>query len=242
MARSTNALPETMPNRTKIDIPTLLAQVPLFASQGPEELARLTRGTRELTATRGEILFHKGDQPSGFYLVVEGQIKLALTSARGNEKVVDVIGAGQTFGEAVMFMEATHVVFAQALSDAKLLLISKAVLLGELENDPQFACKMLGALSMRLHHLIADVEAYSLHSGRQRIIGYLLREHDDDDVGEASELAVRLPTSKGVVASRLNLTQEHFSRILHELSESGLIVVEGRTIRIPDVARLRACD
>ena len=117
MARSTKALPETMPNRTKIDIPTLLAQVPLFASLGPEELARLTRGTRELTATRGEILFHKGDPPSGFYLVIEGQIKLALTSARGNEKVVDVIGAGQTFGEAVMFMEATHVVFAQALVD-----------------------------------------------------------------------------------------------------------------------------
>ena len=235
-----------MSNRAKLDIPTLLAQVPLFGSLGAEELARLTRGTRELTAARGEILFHKGDQPSGFYLVVEGQIKLALTSARGNEKVVDVISAGQTFGEAVMFMEATHVVFAQALSDAKLLLISKAVLLGELENDPQFACKMLGALSMRLHHLIADVEAYSLHSGRQRIIGYLLREHDQDQdheqTVETNELAVRLPTSKGVVASRLNLTQEHFSRILHELSESGLIVVQGRTIHIPDVARLRDCD
>ena len=233
-----------MSNCAKLDIPTLLAQVPLFGSLGAEELARLTRGTRELTAARGEILFHKGDQPSGFYLVAEGQIKLALTSARGNEKVVDVISAGQTFGEAVMFMEATHVVFAQALSDAKLLLISKAVLLGELENDPQFACKMLGALSMRLHHLIADVEAYSLHSGRQRIIGYLLREHDQDheQTGETNELAVRLPTSKGVVASRLNLTQEHFSRILHELSESGLIVVQGRTIHIPDVARLRTCD
>ena len=235
-----------MQTRTNFDIPALLAQVPLFNSLGDDELARLARGTRELTAARGEILFHKGDAPSGFYLVLDGQVKLALTSARGNEKVVDVISAGQTFGEAVMFMEATHVVFAQALSDAKLLLISKAVLLGELENDPQFACKMLGALSMRLHHLIADVEAYSLHSGRQRIIGYLLREHDQDQdheqTSETNELAVRLPTSKGVVASRLNLTQEHFSRILHELSDSGLIIVEGRTIRIPDVARLRACD
>ena len=40
-------------------------------------------------------------------------------------------------------------------------------------------------------------------------------------------------SGKGVIASRLNLTQEHFSRILHELSESGLITVDGRTIRIP---------
>ncbi len=231
-----------MQTRTNFDTPALLAQVPLFNSLGDDELARLARGTRELTAARGEILFHKGDAPSGFYLILDGQVKLALTSARGNEKVVDVIGPGQTFGEAVMFMDATHVVFAQALVETRLLLISRAVLLGELENDPQLARKMLAALSMRLHHLIADVEAYSLHSGRQRIIGYLLREHDDSDADEKKELAVRLPTSKGVVASRLNLTQEHFSRILHELSDSGLIVVEGRTIRIPDVARLRACD
>lgn len=231
-----------MQTRTNFDTPALLAQVPLFNSLGDDELARLARGTRELTAARGEILFHKGDAPSGFYLILDGQVKLALTSARGNEKVVDVIGPGQTFGEAVMFMDATHVVFAQALVETRLLLISRAVLLDELENDPQLARKMLAALSMRLHHLIADVEAYSLHSGRQRIIGYLLREHDDSDADEKKELAVRLPTSKGVVASRLNLTQEHFSRILHELSDSGLIVVEGRTIRIPDVARLRACD
>ncbi|MEZ7912935.1 MAG: Crp/Fnr family transcriptional regulator [Propionivibrio sp.] len=232
-----------MQTRTNFDIPALLAQVPLFNSLGDDELARLARGTRELTAARGEILFHKGDAPSGFYLVLDGQVKLALTSARGNEKVVDVIGSGQTFGEAVMFMDATHVVFAQALVETRLLLISRTVLLGELEKDPQLARKMLAALSMRLHHLIADVEAYSLHSGRQRIIGYLLREHDDTgEAAESNELAVRLPTSKGVVASRLNLTQEHFSRILHEFSDSGLIIVEGRTIRIPDVARLRACD
>ena len=51
-----------------------------------------------------------------------------------------------------------------------------------------------------------------------------------------------LPTNKGIIASRLNLTQEHFSRILHELSEKGLVVVEGRKIHIPDVGKLRTYD
>ena len=111
---------------------------------------------------------------------------------------------------------------------------------------------MIAGLSMRLHHLISDVESYSLCSGRQRIIGYLLREIPTD--GEKS-ITVTLPTSKGIIASRLNLTQEHFSRILHELSEKGLIVVdgrergekglvvvEGRKIHIPDVGKLRTYD
>ena len=55
-------------------------------------------------------------------------------------------------------------------------------------------------------------------------------------------LTVTLPTSKGTIASRLNLTQEHFSRILHELSEKGLILVKGRKISIPDVEKLRTYD
>ena len=66
-----------MQTRTNFDTPALLAQVPLFNSLGDDELARLARGTRELTAARGEILFHKGDAPSGFYLILDGQVKLA---------------------------------------------------------------------------------------------------------------------------------------------------------------------
>ena len=228
-----------MQTRTNFDIPALLAQVPLFNSLGDDELARLARGTRELTAARGEILFHKGDAPSGFYLVLDGQVKLALTSARGNEKVVDVIGSGQTFGEAVMFMDKPHMVYAQTLSDSQLLHIAKAVIIEELEKDPKLGRKMIAGLSIRLHHLVTDVESYSLHSGRQRIIGYLLRDNIDSD---EKSLSVTLPTNKGIIASRLNLTQEHFSRILHELSEKGLILVKGRKISIPDVEKLRTYD
>jgi CRP-like cAMP-binding protein len=53
------------------------------------------------------------------------------------------------------------------------------------------------------------------------------------------QVSIRLPTSKGTIASRLNLTQEHFSRILSELTSAGLIQVEGRVIHIPDIGRLR---
>ena len=67
---------------------------------------------------------------------------------------------------------------------------------------------------------------------------YLLRELPDST--EADETAsVTLQTSKGVIASRLNLTQEHFSRILHELAEAGLLQVQGRRIVVRDTHRFR---
>ena len=220
-------------------IDALLSRVPLFSSLTPEEIQRIARGTREINATKGDILFHKGDLPTGFHLIAHGQIKLGFTSAQGTEKVIAILGPGQTFGEAVMFMDRPYPVFAQALNDTRLLHISKQVMLDELERDPRFSRKMIASLSVRLHHLITDVESYSLHSGRQRIIGYLLRDNPEPDT---RALTVTLPTSKGTIASRLNLTQEHFSRILHELSEAGLIAVEGRKICIPDVEKLRGYD
>ena len=222
-----------------IDIAALLAHVPLFNELENREILSLARGSRELTVARGDILFHKGDTPTGFYLIVYGQVKLAFTSPQGGEKVVDILTQGQTFGEAVMFMDKPFMVYAQALADSLLLHISKTAIIDELDRDPKLGRKMIAGLSMRLHHLITDVESYSLRSGRQRIIGYLLREYADE--GDA-RITVTLPTNKGVIASRLNLTQEHFSRILHELSEKELIVVEGRRIHIPNVDMLRAYD
>ncbi|HJW27354.1 MAG TPA: Crp/Fnr family transcriptional regulator [Rhodocyclaceae bacterium] len=223
-----------------INIEALLSHVPLFNGLAPEEIARIARGTREIHASKGDILFHKGDSCNGFHLIVYGQVKLAFTSAQGSEKVVEILSQGQTFGEAIMFMEKPYIVFAQALSDSLLLHISKSVIFEELERDPTLCRKMIAGMAMRLHQLITDVESYSMHSGKQRIIGYLLREIPDDE--HLKNIVITLPTNKGIIASRLNLTQEHFSRILHELSELGLIVVEGRRIHIPDIDKLRSHD
>ena len=224
-----------------INIEALLSHIPLFNGLAPDEVARIGRSTREIRASKGDILFHKGDACNGFHLLVYGQVKLAFTSAQGNEKVVEILTQGQSFGEALMFMEKPYIVFAQALTESLLLHVSKAAVFEELERDHQLGRKMLAGMSMRLHQLMSDVESYSLHSGKQRIIGYLLRELPEADQNGV-KVAITLPTNKGVIASRLNLTQEHFSRILHELSELGLIIVEGRKIHIPSVAKLRQHD
>ncbi|MGB8053859.1 MAG: Crp/Fnr family transcriptional regulator [Azonexus sp.] len=221
-----------------INIEALLTHVPLFNGLAPEEISRIARATREIHAGKGDILFHKGDPCTGFHLLVYGQVKLAFTSQQGSEKVVEIMQQGQSFGEAIMFMEKPYIVFAQALTDSLLLHVSKQAVFDELARDHNLCRKMLAGMAMRLHQLMNDVESYSLHSGKQRIIGYLLRELAEEDLN-GTNVAVTLPTNKGVIASRLNLTQEHFSRILHELTELGLIVVEGRKIHIPSVANLR---
>jgi CRP-like cAMP-binding protein len=223
---------------TPIKVQTFLANLPLFKELAPEELDRIALGAREQHVARGEVVFRKGDPCEGFHMVIYGHIKLAFTSASGNEKVVELIGPGQSFGEALMFMEKPYVVYAQALADTLLLHIAKAVVFDEIEREPGFARRMIAGLSRRLHGLVSDLESYSLHSGIQRVIGYLLRAEPDGETA-GTTVQLKLPTSKGIIASRLNLTPEHFSRILHELTEAGLLTVDGRTVTILDLERLR---
>ena len=222
-----------------IQVQSFLANVPLFKELASDELDRIASNTQEVRAERAEVLFRRGEPALGFHIVVFGQVKLAFSSPRGDEKVVDLIGPGQSFGEAVMFMERPHVVTAQTLSDSLLLYIPREIVFQELERDPRFVRRIIAGLSSRLHRLMSDLESDSLHSGTQRVIGYLLR--DIDESAEAGRmLEVTLPTTKGVIASRLSLTQEHFSRILHAIAARGLIEVHGRSIYVPDVDKLRA--
>jgi len=221
-----------------LNIPALLARTPLFQGLSATELADIAAGTREVTINRNETLFNRGDPSDGFYLLIYGQIKLSFISPQGGEKVVELIGIGQTFGEAVMFMDKPYPVTAVALADCQLIHIDKRVLFQELDHDPQLARKMLAGMSMKLHKMLADVESYSLQSARERVIGFLLQEIPDD-APENAPIEITLPTSKGTIASRLNITQEHFSRILHDLEHRGLIAIAGREIRILNVSALQ---
>jgi len=220
-----------------IKVEEFLRNLPLFRDLSAGEVDRIAASTSQVRVPAGSILFRKGDSCAGFYVVVYGQVKLAFGASDGSEKVVEILGPGQSFGEAVMFLDKPYAVFAETLTDSLLVHVGRAVILQELERSPDFARRMLGGLAHRLHRIVGDLEGYSLKSGTQRVIGYLLRDVAGGQTGCTAE--VTLPATKSVIASRLSITREHFSRILHELSDAGLIKVSGRNIRFLDIECLR---
>lgn len=228
-----------MANHTKtLDI---IANLPLFREMSPAEIEHVAQGAREINVERGNPVFQRGDPCNGFYVVVYGQVKLALTSPQGIEKVVELIGPGQSFGEAVMFMNRPFPVFAQALADSLLLHIPRQVVFDGIEHDAGFARKMLAGLSIRLHRLLQDVESFSLRSSAQRVIGYLLQQSQGLE-SSGNDFHFNLPANKNIIASTLNITPETFSRVLHNLTEAGLVAVKGKDVHILDVEKLRAYD
>jgi len=227
------------------DVPRYLSALPLFQELNPAELERMARGCRVRRFARGEEVFRVGQPCKEFHVTVIGQVKLYAVSPAGQEKVIELVGPGNSFAEALMFTNLPYIINAQALTDTLLLSVGKDAVVGEIESDPRFALRMLAGISRRLHGLVHDVESYALRSGMQRVIGYLLRDQglDDGSPGAGVDVAtVSLPVSKATVASRLSLTPEYFSRVLHELEGAGLIAIDKRDIRILDAKRLAAYD
>jgi CRP-like cAMP-binding protein len=215
-----------------------LARTALFNSLEPGEIETLCGDCSMQPLLKGEALFRTGSHPRHLYSVLEGHVALTVSSPSGAEKVVDIVGPHQHFGEALLFMEWPSPVTASALEDSRVVALPRERLFQLIEQRPGFVFRLLSGLSVRLHHLVADLEAYCLMSSTQRVIGYLLSEADQEcPAGSAVE--VRLSATKQVIASRLNLTPETFSRTLHQLTEAGLIQVEGRSIIVSDMDKLR---
>ncbi|HEX5685923.1 MAG TPA: Crp/Fnr family transcriptional regulator [Ideonella sp.] len=223
--------------RREIACAVFLAAVPLFKALDAATLARLAAATTRRTLRRGETLFRKGDASTGMYVVIHGEIKLMSTTPVRGSRLTGIVGPGQSFGEPVMFLERPALVDAQAAGDALVLHLPKQTLLDEIERNPKFALRMIAGLSQRIESLVRELDRQAMGSGRERFIAYLLRHGPRQD--HAAPLVVTLPAAKAEVASQLNLTAEHFSRILHELATAGLLQVQGRKITVPDPNRLQ---
>jgi len=215
-----------------------LESLPLFKDLNGGALDRIVRGAAESTLAEGTVIFRQGDMPGGLYLVLDGLVKLSLQTVRGDEKVIELVGRGESFGAAPLLLGERYSLTAETITESLLLPLNRSAVLDEIERNAEFSSRMLRDVCRRLEARTRDFENCMLLSGAQRVTKFLLGQIPNGANGK--NVAVMLPAKKGIIASRLNLTHEHFSRVLHEIQAAGLIEVRGREIRMHDVSRLRA--
>lgn len=214
-----------------------LRQVPLFAALTPTQLAALLNRSREVRLAAGSLLFHQGDDASRFFLVRTGRIKLFRLSDEGQEKVIEIIGPGLTFAEAVMFMDQQrYPVNAEAIGDCRLLAFENAQYMEILRQSPEICFVLLATMSRWLHRQVMEIDRLTLQSAMLRLCGYLLQLTPP---GKTGAVVVHLPVPKRVIASRLSVQPETFSRLLQSLVKEGLIQVSEQDIHILELDRLR---
>ena len=210
----------------------------LFAGLAPPHLQRVMTSAHVVDAESGEVLFDRGQPAKHFYLVLEGQVNLVLYSKAGEEKIVDILGPGQSFAEAVMFMSGPmYPVSAVAAGACRIARFSSVEYVSLLRESPETCLRMLGHLSQRLHMRIREIEYLTLDSATHRLVRLIEGRVPTDNDGPHE---IQLQESRQEIASRLSMKPETLSRILRNLADAGVIVVHGRTLQVPSRARLSA--
>ena len=215
-----------------MDIQRLLKNIPLFAGLTEADLAALQAIARVRDCQRGELLFADGEPAEGFFVVLDGKVKVYKLSAEGKERILHVVHPGGTFAEAAIFGNGLYPACAEPLLASRLLFVPKAGFLDLLKDNSRIAINMIAGLSRFLRQFALQIEELTFKDVPSRLASYLL------DLAKGRAGAVELPVSKSQLASNLGTVSETLSRTLRKLSDDDLIRVEGKRIELLDVARL----
>ncbi|MCP3688525.1 MAG: Crp/Fnr family transcriptional regulator [Gammaproteobacteria bacterium] len=201
----------------------------LLSGLSEAQIASVHKHAHSSELEEGKALFCQGDSVNSFYLVISGKIKLFRVSQEGKEKVVDIVNPGDTFAEALMFMDQPmYPVNATALMSCKVLGINVRHFKNMLRESVDTCFLLMGSMSSRLRGLIQEIDTLSLNTGTVRIVSYLLQHAPDDrDYFD-------LDIAKSVIASRLSVKPETFSRILKNLHTQNILTISGRNVTIHD--------
>src|SRR5271166_3026598 len=212
----------------------IVMQAPLFKAMGPTIARTMSADRSPRLCARGATIFEEGAPADGFFCILEGWVKLFRLREDGEEVVVAIFTAGETIAEVAMFLGGRYPASCEAVSPARLLKIGAANLRRAVLAEPQLAFDMLAAASMRLRQLVDEIEQLKARSARQRIADFFAKQ-----AIAAGSARIALPYEKALIASRLGMKPESFSRALGRLAELG-VVVERESVFIPDVERLAA--
>lgn len=206
----------------------IISGVPSFNGLPDSQLEELRNIALNRHYNKGETIFSDGAEGKGFFVVVEGLVKIFKTSPDGKEQILHIYGPGEPFGQVAVYAGRSFPASAQAIARSYVLFFPRATFIGLITRIPSLAMNMLAVLSMRLRGFTAQIENLSLKEVSGRLAGYLVYLLDE----QGNKDFIDLNISKGQLASLLGTIPETLSRIFARMTELNLIETDGRRIKL----------
>lgn len=211
----------------------------LFHTLPDESFQLVSEHSGLVSLKKNEILFECGYDASYFFLVRTGQMTLFQTSFDGNEKILELFEPGQTFAETCMFSETEcYPVNARATCDTDLFYFESETFKSQMHSSIDSCFSMMAIMSNHLKAQTQEIVELSIHDAQYRLVNYLLEKSCDQN-DRFCQPIVKLSTTKSLLASRLSITPETFSRILARLKKGGLITIKEDVIVLIKPQNLR---
>ncbi|TSA47699.1 MAG: Crp/Fnr family transcriptional regulator [Deltaproteobacteria bacterium] len=211
-----------------------LATIPLFEGLPGKQHAALADISVRLSYEKGQKIFSEGDEGAGFFVILDGYVKIFKVSPEGKELIYHIFGPNESFGEVAVFTGHGFPAEAEAISPATALFFPRVDFVRLLRNEPSLALNMLAVLSWRLRKFSKLIEDLCLKEVPGRLAAYLI--HLSTIEGNDVDLNPDVP--KNQLAFMLGTIPETLSRIITRMTREGLIRTEGSRICIQDLAGL----
>lgn len=213
---------------------------PLFSNLTAEQLEIVKKSSYEIKKEDTQFIFNKGEVASHFYFLISGEIKLFNLSIDGVEKIIEIVKPNHFFAEATVFLSPPrYPANATATCNSKLIAIDSNIFLNILKESNSTCIKLLGNICLRLHQKVNEINDLTLKNATYRLAHFLVQLSEEHKCIHNNEQHIHLPSSKKLIASRLAIQPETFSRILSKLSRKNLIEVHYQDITLKDVQGLK---
>ena len=208
----------------------MVAEIPLFHGLQPGQMEEIVTSMADQTFERGQPVLSEGEAAEGFFVLVQGRVKIFKLSPDGKEQILHIFGPGESFGEVPMFAGGHFPANAETIEKSRIFFFPRAAFLDLIQKDPSLAMNMLAELSQRLRQLTHLVEELSLKEVPGRLAAHVLYLSN----GNSGADEVELDITKGQLASLLGTIPETLSRILGKMNTQRIIAVQGRKLKILD--------
>ncbi len=212
----------------------VITRVAVFRGLKPETVQHIIAPATAVMLRTHEPLMRQGDPATAFFIVIDGWVKISRGTQCGDEAVIDMMKAGDSFAEAVAFSGGRYIATAEAVHVARVARIPADHLIRCVRESPDIALAMIASVSQRMHHLVQQVEQLKAQSGVQRVAEFLASL----SLAERGHCALALPYDKILIAGRLGLTPESLSRAFARWRGVG-VTISASKVDVADIVALR---
>ena len=212
-----------------------LQQYHLFKNLTDDAVNDLSNIAITKECAKGETLFTNDSEAEYFYIIDKGWVKIFTETLDGQEAITDILSNENFFGEDMLFHKTQHTYSAETIDNTTLIIFPLESLKRYITFYPSLAFSLLEHISNKNQQKDREIEHLNVQNAPQRIGCFLLRLTQGRMSGS---IILHLPYEKTLLASRLGMKAETFSRALTKLKNETNISIKGSMITIHAIETL----
>ncbi len=218
-----------------------LRRVPLFSTLAREQVHEIARAARRHRYERDDVIFYQDDPGDTFYVILNGQVKVSVSSAEGQEAILVMLDTGDSFGEFALLDEQPRSATIQATRPTEVLALRKEEFHRIIRQSPEIALGLLRVITKRLRDTDQLVQDAAFLDVAERLAKKLLSlvEQHGRITPRGIELDIQLTQQD--LAAMIGATRESVNKQLGAFRDRGILAVDRQRITIlkPDALRAR---